>query len=182
MGEYTINKYGFFKKGSGNNSADLAVFNPDELQQNTELAEQAVFLNRNTLKAKGYEVEAFNRKNLAKKSDFNNKKPNNGEQLNSGDQQVGFEAHPELPFMGGKADQLYIPGAEDDESLYQYLSEAQKDQIASKKRKEAKKLEKKLQNRMTNAPKFEIKDKPKPAPAPTIKYKSPPPRLTPFGR
>lgn len=165
-------------------SADMVGISIQELESNRELAEQALFANRTDLRTKGYQVEALERKATLQKNLSNNNDLSNDQAVANSTN--GIEAHPELPFMGGKADQVFIPGIEDLNELdgYEaYLSESQKDQIAAKKRKKQQKQQEKLKNQFKNR----ISNTPKQQPKNTYKYKQkienrsrPLPKPTPF--
>ena len=75
---------------------------------------------------------------------------------------LDIEAHPELPYMGGKADQIMLPENEVDSVPDALLSQQQKDKRSEKNKKKQEKERNELSNRMKNN--FKIKHTIKQAP------------------
>ncbi len=169
------NKYGFFsnignKTGDiSDRSGDIITMSKSELAENTELAANTQFENRVAL-SKNYQVDALKKKSTAKKNYGSNLENNND--AGGG---LDIEAHPELPYMGGKADQIMLPENEVDSVPDALLSQQQKDKRSEKNKKKQEKERNELSNRMKNN--FKIKHTIKQAPK--ERYVAPPPKHTP---
>lgn len=166
-------------------SSSSIEFEGDQLIQIGDLSRDVQLLNRIDLKALGYNVEALNRKQQLNHRRTTEHSVNNdfsNDAVEQGGENPGLEAHPELPFMGGKADQLFIPGAEDDPSLYQFLSEEQKSSIEASKKRKAELLKNQQKQKQALKNKYTIRNAPKSQPKlqQQYTYRRPPPRPTPY--
>lgn len=154
-------------------SGDMISMSKPELEEITDAANATLLLNRIAVRSKGYQVEALN-----KKSRSNEIKQNYAAGLDNdggGNSGLDIEPHPELPYMGGKSDQIMLPDSNVDAVPESMLSDQQKQKRAEKNKKQQEKQRKELSNRMTN----KIKFKNAPKHAPTNRYVAPPPRHTP---
>ncbi len=162
----------FVKENNGfldlkNSSADMANISKDELIQISDFANDATFLNRGDLRSQKYQVEALERQ--SKRSKHTSRADNGFDEVNligedneinqPGGSSLDIQAHPELPYTGGKpADQIYFPESviENGQIPESFLSSSQKEQLQIQKDKKKQKLENllKLANRLTNKFKF----------------------------
>ncbi len=143
-----------------------------DLAKNGELAESSLLLNRIALRTKGYQVEGLNKKRKQpSKENYSDALSDNLD--NNNNQGSEFEQHPELPFMGGKADQIILPESEADAVPESQLSQAQRTQRADKRKREQEKNREELANRKKfkftapppkQAPKYQPKERPRSAP------------------
>jgi hypothetical protein len=149
-------------------SGDMIHLSKSEIEENAEFAANATLLNRIVVRSKGYQVDALNKKHdLQKNYDAGIGLDNDG----GGNQELEIEAHPELPYMGGKADQIMLPESEIDAVPVSQLSSQQKSKLADKKKKQQEKERKQLS--------LQMKPKIQPKQAPVHRYVAPPPRHTP---
>lgn len=149
-------------------SGDTLNIPTGELKDITALAVEVTILNRVALHSKGYQVDALNKKSRTKANQENQENYGAGQDL-------GIEPHPELPYMGGKADQIMFPESQEDAVPESMLSDQQKQKKAEKNKKQQEKQRKELSNRMTNKMKFTNA----PKHAPVNRYVAPPPKHTP---
>lgn len=159
-------------------------YSKQELQENSDLNEVVISLNRQELQAKGFVVEA----NKKKKSPLKRKEQQDLDYFYSnddpGNNQIGsdFESHPELPYMGGKpSDQPILPENAVDAVDEAFLSQEQKTKKAEKRKRERERRQE-LANRLNkkfkmNAPAPKQQPKYRPAERP----RSAPPKLRPPG-
>ena len=151
-----------------NSSADMANIPKDELVLIGDFANQTTFLNRGDLKSQKYQVEALERQSKRSKhisradnrfDDLNLIDGDNNEINQPGGSSLDIQAHPELPYTGGKpVDQIYFPESviENSQIPESFLSSSQKEQLQIQKDKKKQKLQNllKLANRLTNKFKF----------------------------
>jgi len=167
------NKYGFFKSpntalGVNDTSGDMVSMSKSEREDSAEFSENATLFNRIELRSKGYQVDALTKKAHAKQNRSTLDNDNGG-----GSSELDIEPHPELPYMGGKADQIILPDNEVDAVPESQLSSEQKQKLADKKKKQQEKqrneLSLRLKNKLVAAPKH----------TPKQRYVAPPPKHTP---
>lgn len=160
-------------------------YSKQQLQENSDLNEVVIGLNRQELQAKGFVVEA-NKKKISplKQKDqqdldcfYSNDDPGANNQIGS-----EFDSHPELPYMGGKpSDQPILPENAVDAVDEAFLSQEQKTKKAEKRKRERKHREE-LANRLNK--KFKINaplPKQQPKYRPIERPSNAPPKLKPPG-
>lgn len=155
-----------------------------------DLYDLVKFLDRQALQDMGYQVEANKKKKLQllKNQQHDGIEDSYDNSAVNDNRGVSFEAHPELPYMGGKpSDQPIIPDyavdaiSDLDASL---LSPEQRTKIAEQRKRQQEKQRKELANRPGARPaaKFKISGpKQQPKLRPVDRPRSAPPKLRPPG-
>jgi hypothetical protein len=157
-----------------------------QLGEISDLYDLVKFLDRQALQDMGYQVEANKKKKLQllKNQQHDGIEDSYDNSAVNDNRGASFEAHPELPYMGGKpSDQPIIPDyavdaiSDVDASL---LSAEQQTKIAEKRKRKQEKQRAELANRP--AAKFKISGpKQQPTLRPVDRPRSAPPKLRPPG-
>jgi hypothetical protein len=161
--------------GKHDNSGDMFSISKEEMEENTACAQDAAFLNRQSIKEQGYDVTALNKKKRSR--EYEQELANDG--VGGGATGLDLDSHPELPHMGGKADQIMFPESEVESVPESQLSSQQKEKKAKEQKKKQDKLRNNLANKYKNQPKIAPKQQPKQRPRNSPSYT--PPKLKPPG-
>ena len=168
------------------NRSSFTKISKSQLGEINDLYDFVKFLDRQALQDMGYQVEANKKKKLQllKNQQHDGIEDSYDNSAVNDNRGASFEAHPELPYMGGKpSDQPIIPDyavdaiSDLDASL---LSPEQRTKIAEQRKRQQEKQRKELANRP--AAKFKISGpKQQPKSRPVDRPRSAPPKLRPPG-
>lgn len=154
-------------------SGDMISMSKAELAENSGLSEVALNQIRREAQAlTNCSFEALHKKHRSKKQYTAGE---SDDYVADNSQGLDIEAHPELPYMGGKSDQVIFPESEVDAVPEAQLSQQQKDKLAEKRRNKQEKERKELSNKMKNQPNFRYA----PKQTPKHRYVAPPPKHVP---